>query len=244
MMALCAVLTLGLATPAAAQDAQGDWQVSFTPYVWIAGINADIEVPSESNVEFDRAFSDTLSSLKFAFMGALNVEHGNLVFFVDGNYLSLASGSEDIEAPNHLDGEVETTAFESTPLVGYKVINDGGMDLELLGGGRFATLKNDIHLELPNRVIDDGRSRSAIAPVIATRLKSGIGGRWGMTLYGDVGGFTDLKSTWQLFGAVNYRLGNHWDVGAGYRHMSLKFDKETKAKLSLSGPVIGFTYRF
>jgi opacity protein-like surface antigen len=248
--AFCALLALGVATPAAAEDetaspAGDDWQVSFTPYLWVAGIKSDLEVPGESDVQIDRKFTDTFSSLKFAFMSALNVEHKNFVFFVDGNYISLRSSTEDIEAPEHLSGHVDTKALESTPLLGYKVIHNGSTSLELLGGARILSLKNDIHLELPTREVDFSNDRSSIAPVIATRLKTPLGGRWSATLYGDVGGMTDLKSTWQVLAAVNYRLGDHWSLAAGYRHLTLNMGKsKADADVRLSGPLLGVTYRF
>ena len=179
--ALGALLALALATPAAAEDAStpqnhDDWQVSFTPYVWAAGVSGEIELPTGgAPVEFDRSIT---SDLKSAFMGALNVEHGDLVVFLSGNYLSLRSVSNDIDAPAHLDGEVRTKLLETTPLVGYKVVNAGDTSLELLGGARIISLKNDIHLELPQGQVDTERDRSTAAPVVASRFKTSLGGRW------------------------------------------------------------------
>jgi len=241
LSALGAFLAVAMATPAAAQD-DDDWEVSFTPYLWVAGIKAEIEMPGEGNLEIDRSFS---SSLKFAFMGAFTIEHGNLVFFVDGNYLSLQTNSNDIERPTHLDGEVKTELLEATPLVGYKVMNDGDTSVELLAGARIITLKNDIRLNLPGRQLNFDRDRSTAAPVLASRLKTSLGGRWGLSLYGDIGGLTNLDLTWQLFGAVDYRLGDNWSLAAGYRYLSLHSDKERATiDAQFSGPMFGVTYRF
>ena len=245
--ALGVFMALALATPAAADDAtpqdHAGWQVSFTPYVWAAGVSGEIELPNGGDpLEFDRSIT---SDLKSAFMGALNLEHGDLVVFVSGNYLSLRSVSNDIDAPAHLDGEVQTKLLETTPLVGYKVLNAGDTSLELLGGARIVSLKNDIHLELPQGQLDTQRDRSTAAPVVASRFKTSLGGRWGLSLYGDIGGLTELDLTWQLLAAANYRLGEHWTLGAGYRYLSLQSDKPgATIDARFSGPLVGATYRF
>lgn len=246
-LTLGAFLAIAIATPAvgddgsAAQHADG-WQVTFSPYAWAAGVKASIGLPGGGAAEVDRSFN---SDLKFAFMGALNVERGNLVILVDGNYLSLKSVSNDIDAPVHLDGEVKTELLEATPLVGYKIVNKGDTTAELLAGARIISLKNDVHLELPQGQVDADRNRSTIAPVVATRLKTAIGGRWGLSLYGDIGGLTDLDLTWQLLGVVNYRLGDRWSLGAGYRYLSLHSDKSNgDIDARFSGPLLGVTYSF
>jgi opacity protein-like surface antigen len=246
--ALGAVLALALVTPARADDASpaqdhAGWQVSFTPYVWAAGVSGDIELPTGGEpLEFDRSIT---SDLKFAFMGALNVEHGDLVVFLSGNYLSLRSVSNDIDAPAHLDGEVQTKLLETTPLVGYKLVNAGDTSFELLGGARIVSLKNDIHLELPQGQLDTQRDRWTAAPVVASRFKTSLGGPWGLSLYGDVGGLTELDLTWQLLAAVNYRWGERWTLGAGYRYLSLRSDKPSATiDARFSGPLLGATYRF
>ena len=246
-LALGAIVAIALTAPAAAQDGSaadkgGDWQVSFSPYAWAAGVDGSIDLPAGGQVDFDRSFT---SNLKFAFMGALNVEHGKFVFLVDGNYLSLKSVSNDIEAPAHIDGELRTKLLETTPLVGYKVIDSGETSGELLAGARIISLENDVLLELPSGDVEVEDERSLIAPVVAARLRTPLGGRWSVTLYGDVGGLTDLDSTWQLLGLVNYRLGDRWSLAAGYRHLSLHSDKPRgDIDVRFSGPMFGATYRF
>jgi hypothetical protein len=83
-------------------------------------------------------------------------------------------------------------------------------------------------------------------PAIAAAATASAEAGWGLAAYGDLGGFgltSDL--TWHLMGTVQYDIGNHWRVAAGYRHVAAKVEKgDTDIQLTLSGPIIGFSYRF
>ena len=53
------------------------------------------------------------------------------------------------------------------------------------------------------------------------------------------------NKTWQLMGTVQYDISDHWRLAAGYRHVSVDFDKNNfHADLALSGPIFGASYRF
>lgn len=234
-----AVLALAIATPASADE---DWQVTFTPYAWLAGVEGDVDLPGGGSVTIDRPFT---SHLKAAFMGAIEVEHGNFVFLMDGNYLSLRSVTNDIEAPPLLEGEVTTEVLGVAPLVGYKVVNSGGTTVELLAGARYIELNNDVRLELPQSDVEADFSRATIAPLLASRLRTALGEDWSLAFYGDIGGLTDLDLTWQLLASVRYRLGEHWTLDGGYRVLSLHSDlPEGEIDARFSGPLVGVSYRF
>jgi opacity protein-like surface antigen len=67
-----------------------------------------------------------------------------------------------------------------------------------------------------------------------------------MGLYGDLGGFgVTADLSWQLMGTVQYSLSDQWRLAAGWRHVSVHQDKnDFDVKLKMSGPILGFSYRF
>ncbi|MER9477154.1 hypothetical protein [Mesorhizobium sp. M0520] len=51
--------------------------------------------------------------------------------------------------------------------------------------------------------------------------------------------------TWQVLGTVNYLLTDQFSVSAGYKHLPIDYDDEGYVfDATLSGPVLGITYRF
>ena len=65
-----------------------------------------------------------------------------------------------------------------------------------------------------------------------------------LVVSGDYGGF-DIGSsshrTWSLSGFLAYRLGEHWELGGGWRTLELE---RGAVDLEMSGPLVGLGYRF
>lgn len=228
-----------------AQDESGDWNVAFTPYLWVAGISGDIGLPRGDEVEVDKSFADILGDLKFAFMGALDVEHDRFVFLGDVIYLSLGVDVESIQAPGFIEGKVDSKTLVSTAAIGYRVVDNGPMFVDLFAGGRLVSLDIETELTGPLQTRQRDASNTTIAPLFGGRVRVPLGDKWGLLLYGDAGGFAASDVKWQLVGTVQRDLGRHWRLVAGYRHMQLHHDKdELEFDVALSGPIIGFSYRF
>lgn len=228
----------------AAQDAPDgkEWEVAFTPYLWIAGIDGDIGIPRGEEVEIDKSFSDTLSDLKFAFMGALDVKHGRIVALVDVMYLSVGADVEGSLEPQFFEGEVDSSVFVSTAAVGYRVVDQGPMFVDLVAGARIVSLKADVELTGPLTTRERDESKSNVAALVGGRVRVPFGKNWGAALYGDVG---TGGVRWQMLGTLQWDISDHWRLLGGYRHMAIKHDKERfNFDISLSGPIFGVSYRF
>ncbi len=220
----------------------GEWEVSFTPYLWLAGIKGDIGIPRGEEVEIDKSFTDTLSDLKFAFMGALDVKHGRVVALVDVIYLNVGSDVEGIRDPQFFEGQVDSSVFVSTAALGYRVVDKGPMFVDLLAGARFVSLKADVELTGPLTTRERDASKSNVAALVGGRVRVPLAKNLGAALYGDVG---TGSVKWQLLGTVQWDISRHWRLAAGYRHMSIDHDKENfSLDMSLSGPIVGVSYRF
>lgn len=221
-----------------------DVEVAFTPYLWMAGIHGDIGIPrGNEEVDVDRSFSDTLSDLKFAFMGTLDVEYHRFVLHTDLIYLSLSSKVEPKHSLIFDEGKADLKQTIAMAAVGYRVVDQGPMFVDLYAGGRLVSLDVDLSLDGPLQTREANASPSNVSPLIGGKARFPLGGRWALALQGDIGFDSDVK--WQLAGTIQYQLGDHWRMGAGYRHLALHHDKqESEIDIALSGPLLAITYTF
>lgn len=241
------------ASVAATSVAQGDaaaadnWNVSFTPYLWVAGTSGDIAIPKSGGdgVEFDKSFTDVLGNLKFAFMGALDVEHKRIVFLGDVMYLSVGAKIEGASDPAILEGKVDAKTLLATSAIGYRVVDKGPMFVDLFVGARLMSLDVDMELTGPLQTRERSADKSHISPLVGGRVRFPLGEKWGLAFYADGGGFKSTDVKWQFAGTVKRDLGSHWRLAAGYRHMKLHHESgELDFNVALSGPIVGFTYKF
>ena len=222
------------------------WEVLVVPYLWASGMKADISTPQGEGVDIDQSFTEILSDIKFTFMGALQARRGRFVTVHDLIFLSMESKDEGDIGPGLVEAEVDMRVITTTHLAGYRVVDKGPLFLDLMGGARIASIKADLDLSGPLQTVERGSSETKIGPVIASRFRMPIGEKWGVELYGDLGGFgvtSDLS--WQLLGTIQYEISDHWLLGGGWRHFSAEQEKNGfKIDLAMSGPFLAFGYRF
>lgn len=238
-------LELALAVDEPAADGGSDEvNVSFTPYLWLAGIKGDVGIPrNQDEVDVDRSFGDILGDLKFAFMGTVDVDYRRFVAQVDVIYLNLGADVERVDSLIFNEGEFDAKQLIMTGVVGYRVVDQGPMFVDLYAGGRLVSLDVDLALEGPLQTREASISPSNVSPLIGAKARFPLSDRWALAVQGDVGFDSDVK--WQLAGIVQYQLGNHWRAGVGYRHLALHHDKEnSELDIAFSGPLVAFTYIF
>jgi len=230
----------------ASQDSQAsdgdEWQVAFTPYLWIAGSSGDIGIPRGEEVEIDKSFTDTLSNLKFAFMGALDVKYQRFVALADVMYLSVGAEAEGIRDPQFFEGEIDSSVFLGTAAVGYRVVDQGPLFVDLVAGARVVSLDAKVQLTGPLMTREREASETAISPLVGGRVRFPLAENWGVAVYGDV---STGAVKWQMVGTVQWDISRHWRLAAGYRHLQIDHDKDDFSfDIGLSGPIVGVSYRF
>ena len=131
-------------------------------------------------------------------------------------------------------------------LGGYRVVNKGPVALDLLAGGRMNFVKTSLQLEGPNRSADGSVTQNWLDPIIAARAKAPLGGKWSLSLYGDVGGIisgSDL--TWQGVATVDCQINHKMSIGAGWRYFKVNYDKgDFLYDVAQSGPTVTFRTEF
>lgn len=219
-----------------------DWEVAFTPYLWIAGTKGDVGVPRGEGVEIDKSFADTLGNLKFAFMGALDIRHGRFVALSDVMFISVGAKAEGIRNPGFVEGKIDSSVFVGTGALGYRIVDKGPLFVDLFAGARVVSLDVEVELEGPLETRKRDASSSKVSALVGGRVRVPLGERWGLALYTDIGS-GDVK--WQAIGTVQYDLSRHWRVAGGYRYLKIKHSEDDlDFDVALSGPILGVTYRF
>lgn len=243
-LAAAGLLALGL--PAAAQEAAEGWTFGLTPYVWVPGFSTSVGT-SRGTVDVDTSGSDALSNLDMAFMGALEARKDRWGLILDLLYTDLSSSASTPLGRVWSKANVDTRLTAFSVYAGYRALQNERGFVDLLVGGRFYSLDVDMKLE-PGRA--RGRSYDLSAdwsdPLIGARGRYDFTDRWFATASADYGGFdSGSDSTWQAIGTVGYQFNEKWSAQGGWRYMAIEKEIDgLDVEVDLSGPILGFTYRF
>ena len=266
------LLIIAAATPgiaAAEEPAQDDkWEFSAEAYSWAASI--DQTTSSGNNIEID--FDDILDDLDFAFMGLFGVRKGKWSLLSDVIYMDLDQNGigTEVDVPIgplgrsslevELDADVELNAWVVTPGVGYTVLQNEKVRLDLVAGARYLYIKVDVDLDITDQLTlalfrgdivaikaaeDDVSSKGHNWDgIVGVRGQVNLNEKWYLPYYADVGA-GDSQLTWQVAGGIGYRF-SKLDVVAGYRYLDWNWndDDDVLGDLHIEGPYFGVKYVF
>jgi hypothetical protein len=230
-----------------ATDASKEWEFSTVTYLWAASVHGDSDISPLPTADVDLKFSKVLKNLKFAFMGAAEARHDRLIFLGDLMWTHLgASEGVGVRDPDFLKAKLDLKTLAVTGLAGYRVANEGPVVVDLFAGGRVNNSTTELKLAGPNREARAKVSETWVDPVIATRLFFPAGGKFGVTLYGDIGGVLwGSDFSWQGVATVDYRLSHKMMLAAGWRYFKVNYDThDFRYNIAQSGPILGLRYTF
>jgi len=137
------------------------------------------------------------------------------------------------------------------------------VSLDILGGGRYWHVDNEIDLDidisLPRVGIDRTRERDVdsdkdlIDPFVGLRLETSVTKKLRFKIRGDIGGFDISNDTsdlsWQAVGLFEYDISQRIVLGAGYRALDIRFeegsgDDKNGIDATIHGPLLGVGFRF
>jgi hypothetical protein len=170
------------------------------------------------------------------FMGLVGARKGKWSLMTDVIYLDL---SDDGQVASGVNASVGLNAWVVTPVVGYNLIEQDKLRLDILAGARYLYLKTELGLGSA-RVDDSGSNWDGVAGV---RGKLSLAKNWYVPYYLDVG-TGNSKLTWQVFGGIGYRF-EKVDVVAAYRYLDWDFDDDNVLDdLNIGGPFLGVKFPF
>ena len=248
--ALAGVLS---AFAAVAQDASapGGYQFFVTPYLWMASVHATTLTPlaHEPEVNSSVSFIDMLSHLDGApFMGSFEVRYGSLGFLTDALHIPVST-SITTHDMFYQGGQAELKANTGTGIALYRVLEDpvqfadAGLGFRAWGFSASLSLNPG---QLP--AVSLNRSASWTDPLIGARYHRDLGNGFGLTAYGDLGGFGVAAHTdWQVLGTIDYSLSPSSTLHVGYRSLNFNItgsEGKFGFDVHMRGPILAGTFRF
>lgn len=238
MIGIGAVL---VAQGALAQDSS--WSYDATIYGWFPGMTTSVETRF-GTIESEASASDSLSSLKMAFMGTFGAQNGRLGFVGDLLYIDLAN-TADTPFAFFGDAEVEVSATALSGYALYRVTSDPSFSFDVGAGFRAFDLGVDVELSEGSRPgVSQSVGDSWVDPLLAARLSVPLSEEWSLNGFVDWGG-TGGDETWQVYGSVQYAFSDSWSTQLGYRHMDISKEiAGREVSVDLSGPLLALSYKF
>ncbi len=260
-----------LATPA--QSADDDWQFTITPYLWTPSIDGSLKYDfsrgASPSPSVSVGASDYLKNLKFTAMISGEIRKDKWSLFTDVIYVDFGSEDSvvtavdfaltrrnpvssvlDIGTKSSLEGWTWTLAGS------YRAFQSESGTFDVLVGFRYLSLSAKTHWRLSATIYGPrgstpfsksgtiSQSRDLLDGIVGIRGRVQLGdSNWSMPYYLDVGtGSADL--TWQGVLGIDYSF-SAGDLRIGYRHLDYDAGGDKLIQdLRLSGPMIGFAFKF
>jgi hypothetical protein len=247
----CFLLFLSVANTISAQteSAEKHWNFLTDIYLMFPNMAGETGKGDLLSVPVDANPGDIFSKLKMAAMLYVEAKTNKWAITSDLVYMNL---NQEVTPGTLLhSGEVKAKEFIWEPAGLYRIVPFWEVGL----GGRLTSLSTDIDVRRnvfpagTEEVIASG-SKTWFDPVIITRLSTDINDKWLIQFRGDIGGFgigSDL--TWQLQAYAGYRFGKVFQLTAGYRYLSVDYDKGVDKErfvfnMASFGPLIRFGFNF
>ena len=229
--AVMAVLICGLvAGPAWAADK--GWSLELTPYIWMVGIDGDVEVRG-NKVEVDVGFDDLIDKVDVGGSFLAVAQKGRWVNWLQLDYFEL-SDDETVSSLGGANVEVESDTLFLTAATGIQVAGwKQGQAFDILGGVRYARMDNTLTV---SGIGSADRTDDIVDAVLVLRPSLPLSKRWRFNPTLSIGaGDSDL--TYELQPQFQFAFNDTWAGRIGYRR--LYYDVEGSRGNSFDGSFHG-----
>jgi hypothetical protein len=246
------VLVAPPALPSGAPGFISGLQLIAYPYLWLAGLNMAITTSLQRapQVNISIGPGEILGDLNnVPFMGAAELRYGPFGVLADALHIPLGVPitTRNIFFSGGTTGVVQSTV---TGDFLYRLLDQPVQTIDAGLGFRFWDISTDTILNgrafIPT--ISVSRSGSWTDPLIAARYHRDFGNGFGLTAYGDVGGFgIAAHADWEIIGTLDYTLKPWLDVHLGYRSLNVSYSANERPlgfNVHEKGPIIAATLRF
>jgi hypothetical protein len=238
---------------ASAQDvsAPSGYQFFVTPYLWLASVHATTKTPLARlpEVNSDVSTIDLLSHLDgVPVMGSAEIRYGPWGFLGDVIHLPVSTNitTRDVLFQG---GNAKMRANTGTGIVLYRALEDPVQFADAGLGFRAWGFSMDVNLNgglLPATSVN--RSAGWTDPLLGGRYHRDLGNGFGLTAYGDLGGFgVGAHIDWQVIGTVDYAPNPWLNLHLGYRSLSFNYQASGSNlgfNVHMRGPMLAGTFRF
>jgi hypothetical protein len=224
-------------------------QILVTPYLWLPWVSTGVHpvnpaLPSASKTISPDQLVKHLTWVPF--MGAAEVRGSSWGLAVDYLHAPLTS-SVSTRTILFGNGGADVTMDIGSAKVFYRPIAGPDQYLDIGAGVRAWGLGGGVSLArglLPPVSVSGGQSWAD--PLIAARYHHELGGGFGLTADGDVGGFgVGAQSDWQLIGTIDYKPRSWPTLHLGFRTLNFNYHGElARFTASENGPYLAATFQF
>ena len=236
-------------TPLLSPAAETEWLVA--PYIWLPDITMD-QTSGDSSGGGSISGSDLLDKTDTAGMIRVEAARNHWGFTLDYIFLAV-SDDAFVPLPPPSTGGINVLADIDVSVLElggfYRPSgNDKGINY-LFGFRRIDVEKVLLLTPVGGGVTQRFDGDSDFTDVFAgARYLHRFTDHWDLTLRGDIG-FGDSEGTLNLLGSVGYRFTGPFALQLGYRHTTMEFEDDVNGavettELELSGPFLGFVFRF
>ncbi len=198
-------------------ESASGWVIKGGPILHLAGLEGDATVAGVT-AKLDLSFSDIFDNFDvISFSGRVEAwKDERWGIFFDGLFLQL-DGDFNTPGPLLTMLHVDITQVQLDLGLGLRLLDEPGLQIDLLGGLRYQYLKEEI---TPSPLPTLGGSADWIEPFIGGRVELQFDDTWSIFVRGDAGGFgigsaSDL--TWNFLCGVEYQLNHKTSLLAGYQ---------------------------
>ena len=243
------------------------WQFTIIPYLWLMGINGKTTIKGQTS-NLNVSFGDIWDNLDFAAEVHIEAWKDRFGFFIDTTYAKIAmKDNVDLRFDNTLNAKFITKFFlgefggfyrlGTWPLGGgtgsYKSKANSSLSLDLIGGGRYWYLKNELDIKGPlgeNPNVSD--SQNWFDFMVGGRANLALN-KFFIQLRSDIGGFGlgfSSDFAWNIAGYIGYELPWYRITPIiGYRALYDKYkdgsgDNRFVWDAWIYGPQIGVAFQF
>jgi len=221
------------------------WEFQIVPYLWGAGVDGSVQIGQLPAGGVEASFSDILSNLHMAAMGAFEARKGNWGLFLDGIYVDL---HDTVPTPYEtVYGEVDAQLSEQlyTGLINYRLPGNDRVTVDMGWGARYYRIDTD--LELTSGIAQGTSAGGTVAwwdYVAAVRVLGHPSKRWSVLGYADIGGGgSDLA--WEAAVGAAYECTKVVSVDFGYRYLNFDYTHEkVRFDLAMAGLYFGVGFHF
>jgi opacity protein-like surface antigen len=219
------------------------WSFDVTPYLWVAGIQAETSLPnSPSSTPPEAARFDT--HISGGAMLAAQARYRSVGLFVDLAWLQLDSEASN-PGPAFSAGNLKSDFIHSTAAFSYRLPLEGKFHAELLAGARLWYVSADLAYQdggLPGFNVSG--DQTWVDPVFGASLGYDLSPRWSLLARGTAGG-TGSGLGWEALGGVSYRFSDWCSASLGYRYLHEDYARQHfSLNTDIQGFILGFGFHF
>ncbi len=238
------IALLLMLAPMISTAAETEWLVA--PYIWLS----DITLDQSSGVSGGISASDLLDKSDSVGMIRVEAARNHWGFTVDYLWLDVSEGATIPLPPpfgTNLIAELDVSIVD---LGGFFRPSGSDSGVDYLFGIRNINVEKTL-LATPvgggptQRFDGDSEFTDVFG---GARYLHRFDDNWDLNLRGDYS-FGDSEGTWNLLASIGYRFNKTFALNLGYRHLAIEFEETVSGgvettDLELSGPLLGFLFRF